>query len=145
MSAQSTATIEPQTIRTDTAAPLRVSYEEYKNWTHEGGLTEGVDGEVICHMSAKVERQYLVELLNEVLGPFVRLFKLGKVRIAPFTIRVLAGGDAREPDLFFLAAAHLDRLTPTELNGPADLAIEVISDDSVARDRDDKFYEYQQG
>jgi Uma2 family endonuclease len=29
------------------------------------------------------------------------------------------------------------------LNGPADLVIEVVSDDSVARDRADKFYEYQ--
>jgi len=29
------------------------------------------------------------------------------------------------------------------VNGPADLVVEVISDDSVSRDRADKFYEYQ--
>jgi Uma2 family endonuclease len=79
------------------------------------------------------------------LGLFVQLRNLGLVRVAPFTMRAVAGGNAREPDLFFLAAEHFDRLTPTELNGPADLAIEVISDESVARDRDDKFYEYQHG
>lgn len=31
------------------------------------------------------------------------------------------------------------------LNGPADLIIEIISTESVARDRSDKFYEYQSG
>jgi Uma2 family endonuclease len=36
-------------------------------------------------------------------------------------------------------------LTDKRLDGPADLAIEVISDESVARDRSDKFYEYQEG
>ena len=29
------------------------------------------------------------------------------------------------------------------LSGPADLVVEVVSDESVARDRTDKFYEYQ--
>jgi Uma2 family endonuclease len=51
----------------------------------------------------------------------------------------------REPDLVFIAAENLGRLTDKRLNGPADLAIEVLSDESVGRDRDDKFYEYQDG
>lgn len=34
-------------------------------------------------------------------------------------------------------------MTPERLEGPADLVIELISDRSLARDRDDKFYEYQ--
>jgi Uma2 family endonuclease len=60
-------------------------------------------------------------------------------------MRAIEGGNAREPDLFFVAAESLGRLTDTELNGPAELAIEVISTDSVLRDREDKFYEYQAG
>lgn len=137
--------IETQTAPATVRPPLRMSYDEYKNTTFEGGLTEWIDGEVIFFMPPKDQHQNLVEFLIELLGPFVRLFKLGKVRVAPFTMRVLADGPAREPDLFFLAAEHLDRLTETELNGPADLAIEIISDESVGRDRGDKFYEYQEG
>jgi Uma2 family endonuclease len=38
---------------------------------------------------------------------------------------------------------HLDRLTSDQLDGPADLVVEVISDESVSRDRGEKFYEYQ--
>jgi Uma2 family endonuclease len=125
--------------------PVRMSYDEYKNTTFEGGLTEWVDGEVIFFMPPKDQHQNVVEFLDRMLGLFVQLLKLGKLRVAPFSMRALIDGPAREPDLFFLAANHLDRLTETELNGPADLAIEIISDESVGRDRGDKFYEYQEG
>ena len=33
--------------------------------------------------------------------------------------------------------------SPTRLVGPADLVIEIVSDSSAARDRVDKFYEYE--
>src|SRR4051794_9290485 len=133
MSLQTTTAAEPQ------PAPLRMSYEEYRNWTHEGGLTEWIDGEVIFHVPPKDSHQRIVVFLDLLIGLFVQLFKLGKVRVAPFSMRVLEGGNAREPDLFFLASDHLQQLTEAELNGPADLVVEVISDDSVGRDRGDKF------
>jgi Uma2 family endonuclease len=58
-------------------------------------------------------------------------------------MRALPDGPGREPDLFFLAEEHRERLTGQELTRPADLVVEVISDDNVARDRDKTFYEYQ--
>ena len=51
----------------------------------------------------------------------------------------------RVPDLFFLRNEHLYRLTPTYLDGPADLVVEVVSPDSVRRDREQKFREYAVG
>jgi Uma2 family endonuclease len=42
-----------------------------------------------------------------------------------------------------VAQASLERLTKQYLNGPADLVVEVISPESVSRDRGDKFYEYE--
>lgn len=50
----------------------------------------------------------------------------------------------REPDLLFVATENLDRLQKNHLAGPADLAVEIISPESRARDRDEKFYEYEQ-
>ncbi len=50
----------------------------------------------------------------------------------------------REPDILFIAKEHLNRLTPTYLDGPADLVVEVISPESRARDRGDKYYEYEE-
>jgi Uma2 family endonuclease len=78
------------------------------------------------------------------LGLFVELFSLGMIRVAPFTMRAKPNGPGREPDLFFLASPHMSRLTRKELVGPADLVIEIISEESIARDRVDKFYEYQE-
>jgi len=51
----------------------------------------------------------------------------------------------REPDLLFVAREHLDRLQETHLEGPADLAVEIVSPESARRDRVEKFYEYQAG
>lgn len=135
------------TVETPPAAAsrLRMSYEEWLDWDHEGGLSEWVDGEVIQHMPTKGEHQRVVDFLNRLLGLFVRLLHLGMVRSAPFAIRALPDGPGREPDLFFLAAEHMNQLTRDELKGPADLVIEVISNDSVTRDRDEKFAEYQAG
>jgi Uma2 family endonuclease len=123
-----------------------MSYEEYRQWDEfEEALTEWVDGEVILHMPPLDRHQRALEFLERLLDLFVQLFRLGLVRVAPFSMRVTPEGAAREPDIFFLGSDHLDRLTEHELNGPADLAVEIISEDSVVRDRDVTFYEYQDG
>ncbi|NJK81198.1 MAG: Uma2 family endonuclease [Chloroflexaceae bacterium] len=144
------AATEPITTPAPTASaaqpsPLRMSYEAYLAWEHEGGLAEWVDGEVILHMSASIVHQRVVDFLNRVLGLFVSITGAGVVLSAPAAMRAIPGGNAREPDLFFLATEHLTRLTESALEGPADLVVEVISDDSVMRDRDTKFHEYERG
>jgi Uma2 family endonuclease len=120
-----------------------MSYEEYLAWVHEDRLAEWVNGEVIIHMPPKQPHQIIVAFLVQLLGLFCQLFQLGRLLPAPFEMRALPEGPAREPDLLFVAREHLHRLTEARLSGPADLVVEVVSDDSVARDRADKFYEYQ--
>jgi Uma2 family endonuclease len=122
---------------------LWMSYEEYLAWSGEDVHAEWVNGEVIVQMPPKQPHQIVVAFLLQVMGLFVQLFRSGRLLPAPFEMRAVAGGPSREPDLLFVAQEHLDRLTPERLNGPADLVVEVVSDDSVARDRADKFYEYQ--
>jgi Uma2 family endonuclease len=39
--------------------------------------------------------------------------------------------------------AHADRLRHTHLDGPADLGVEIVSPDSIERDRGEKFVEYE--
>lgn len=59
-------------------------------------------------------------------------------------MRATPGGSAREPDVFFVANDHLHLMRETFLEDPADLMIEVVVTDSVARDRVEKFDEYQE-
>ncbi|MBM3226962.1 MAG: Uma2 family endonuclease [Candidatus Tectomicrobia bacterium] len=120
-----------------------MTYEEYLAWADEDGHTEWVNGAVIIHMPPKHAHQVTVAFLLHLLRQFIELFQLGQLLPAPFEMRAVAGGPAREPDLLFVAQAHLSRLSEARLSGPADLVVEVVSDDSVARDRADKFDEYQ--
>lgn len=124
---------------------LKMSYEEFLQWADEDVHAEwdASRGEVIIHMPPKEIHQITLGFLYELLSLFVRLFSLGKVMVAPFEMKVSAAGSAREPDIFFVANENLERLTEDRLVGPADLIVELVSDDSVQRDRNRKFQEYR--
>ena len=62
----------------------------------------------------------------------------------PFEMRLPRQRASREPDLIFVRHPLENRLEAKRLEGPADLVVELISDDSVTRDRRDKFNEYQE-
>lgn len=130
-------------LSSGSAAPLRMTYEQYLDWEPEGGLAEWVDGEVIIHDMPTREHQRILVFLDRLLGLFVRIFDLGEVLVAPYKMRAVSDGPVREPDLLFVSAPNESRQTSKYLRGPADLAVEIISDDSVIRDREKKFNEYQ--
>jgi Uma2 family endonuclease len=123
----------------DTTAMM---YEEFLAWADEDTLAEWVDGEVIMTSPASARHQSMASFLNHVLELFVQSRGLGIVFSVPFQMKLENG---REPDLLFVKREHLDCLKPTYLEGPADLVVEIISPESVGRDRGEKFYEYAQG
>lgn len=135
----------PQRIRMlpDREQVFRMSYEEFVTQIDESAHAEWVNGEAIVFMSPKERHQALANFLEVLITLFVDFFELGIVRDAPYEMRVDPAGPAREPDLLFIAHDHLDRVTENGLAGPADLVIEIISEESFKRDRDDKFYEYE--
>lgn len=118
-----------------------MTYEEFLDWLDEDTLAEWVDGKVVMASPAKLKHQNIVNYLISIMGAYTRLHNLGQVTDGPFQMRLASSG--REPDVLFVATAHLDRLKETYLDGPADLVVEVVSPESGARDRGDKFYEYR--
>ena len=122
---------------------LRMSYEQYLRWADEDVHAEWVDGEVIVFMPPKTRHQEIVSFLNSLLNFYARFFQLGSVFTAPFEMRLSPAGPSREPDILFVARHNLTRLTAERLEGPADLVVEVVSEDSLRRDREQKFAEYQ--
>ncbi len=134
------AAIVPETKLTR----LKMGYQEFLQWANEDTHAEWVEGEVIIHTPPKNIHQAALGFLHRLLGLFVDMFNLGKVRIAPFEMKLKPGGSSREPDILFIARENLERLTEDKLVGPADLVVEIISKDSVQRDRDDKFREYSE-
>ena len=121
--------------------PVHMSYEEFLDWADEDTLAEWVEGEVIMTSPASEPHQNLVGFLSSVLRTFVEQHELGQLLVAPFQMKLETSG--REPDLLFIGSDRLDRVHRTYLDGPADLAIEIVSPESAGRDRGEKYYEYE--
>lgn len=122
--------------------PPYITYEEFLDWADEDTLAEWVDGAIVLTSPASLRHQDIVNFLMSILSTFAQVHSLGKVVDAPFQMKLARSG--REPDVMFVAQAHLDRLKQTYLDGPADLVVEVVSPESAGRDRGDKFYEYRE-
>lgn len=79
--------------------------------------------------------------LMMVLKGFTRRNKLGTVRGPEFQMRF--HGKRFEPDVLFVKAAHAGRLKKAHLDGPADMAMEIVSPESVERDTEFKKEHYE--
>jgi Uma2 family endonuclease len=121
---------------------LCMSYEEFLA-RYTDVHAEWVNGEVIVFMPPGTRHQSIAWFLSTLLGIFVRRFRLGIVLFAPYEMRLVEQGSAREPDIVYVTNEHAARLTGNRLLGPADLVIEITSPESITRDRVEKFDESQ--
>jgi Uma2 family endonuclease len=120
--------------------PAKMTYEEFMEWHPGYGLAEWVDGEGLVMAPPATNHQLIAGFVYRCLSYYVESRSLGVVFYAPVQMRLPRSG--REPDVLFVATEHAARIEGRYINGPADLAIEVVSPDSRKRDRIDKFREY---
>ncbi len=120
-----------------------MTFEEFLAWAPENALAEWVDGKVLILPPASADHQRLLGFLLSLVAMFVEVRELGEILMAPFLMRLGFRPSGREPDLLYVANEHLNRIQPLFLDGPADLVVEVLSDESDARDRGAKFIEYE--
>jgi Uma2 family endonuclease len=119
----------------------KITYKEFLDWADEDTHAEWVNGDVFIFEPVSNFHQNVIEFLFVQMNLFVGLLDLGKVRVLPFQMRLENSG--REPDIMFIYHEQLGRLTEDYLDGPADLVVEVVSPDTVRRDREEKFREYR--
>jgi Uma2 family endonuclease len=103
-------------------------------------LVEFCEGKVELLPMPSQRHQEIVGLLYMLLFSFVTTYRLGKVLIAPFKIR-LWSGKIREPDIMFMFSTHSHKRLEQYWQG-ADLVIEVVSPDDPERDTVIKKDEY---
>lgn len=125
------------------AAPM--TYQQFLDWIDEDAHVEWVDGWVVPMSPINGPHDELVTFLRTLLELFREAHHVGKLRGEPFQMKTGPDLPGRAPDLLFVVNEHLGRLHHTYLEGPADIAVEVISPDSVYRDREEKYREYEQG
>ena len=137
--------LERQADVTDQVPARKMTYEEFLDWADEDTYAEWVDGEVELMSPASAEHQDLAVFLTRLLAEYAEEHDAGKVLPAPFQMRLDAVRRGREPDLLFITKQTLPILRRNFLDGPADLAIEIVSPESALRDRGAKYAEYEAG
>ncbi|HIE12604.1 MAG TPA: Uma2 family endonuclease [Desulfotomaculum sp.] len=126
------------------APPGRMSFEEFLAWCDEDTWAEWVDGEVVVLTPANMRHQDIGLFLAALISEFAVSYKLGKVVVAPFLVRLpepLSRG--REPDILYITNERISILKETYCDGAPDLIVEVTSPESFARDRGEKYVEYE--
>lgn len=137
----------------------RKKYEEMH--AGEFDFIEFIDGEIIVRVvpdgavvpegvtvlskdgmsDTAASHQQVCLMLSIYLGAFIVANKLG--RFFPSPMDLVLEGKIYQPDAFFVASKNAEAIEETKVAGKADLAIEVLSKNSVRRDRIVKLRAYQ--
>lgn len=125
-------------------APPKMTYEEFLDWADEDTRAEWVNGEVIYMSPVSNLHQDIGLFLLNCISFYVQEQGSGVVRYESFQMKSGPDLPGREPDILFISNEKMALLQNSYLKGPADLAVEIISSESIRRDSIDKFAEYQQ-
>jgi Uma2 family endonuclease len=122
-----------------------VSLEDYMaNYAAE--FCEWIEGVVIKMSPVTGLHDEIVYFLRQLLQAYLELRPIGKVRSQPFVMRLPAFPKRRrEPDVIVVLDTNRHELRETYMDGPADIVIEVVSEESIERDYGEKFHEYEKG
>jgi len=140
-----TRKIEP-TFLPAGALPLpRMTYRQFLQHPWENPHVEWVEGVTVMMAPISDEHDDVAGLLYAVRRAYVEAHALGIVKHEPYQMKTGPHLPGRSPDILFVAKKNLTRRKKTHVEGPADVAVEVISPGSRGVDRGDKFYEYEKG
>lgn len=123
----------------------KITYEEFLQ-KYMDVHAEWIGGEVITLMTASDKHQDISDWLTAILRLFIETYNLGGwLRSAPFNMQLPSLDRGREPDILFVTKKRRHIVQSSHLSEAADLAIEIVSPESVGRDRGEKFVEYEAG
>jgi Uma2 family endonuclease len=137
------ASATPVRVQTQEKREGYTPFEEWLNSTPDNRITEWVNGEVIEMSPVSDRHEDVVGWLYTILRVFLESTEIGRVRANPYPLKLTQTPRGREPDLMFIAMEHYDRMLPTFVLGPADAVWEIVSPESIGRDRGEKFVEYE--
>ena len=118
------------------------TYDDFCALVTEDQKADLIDGVIYMASPENVDANKLFLWLVTVINLYVRQKKLGQVFGSRVACR-LDDNNAPEPDILFVSAEHEDRIRPGGVEGPPDLALEIVSPESVDRDYDTKRRQYQ--
>lgn len=124
----------------------KLTEREFFEWCRgfECLRAEWVDGETITMPFVTPKHSQMRLFLGTLLSMFVEREDLGEIHGPSFACFLAQGRRViRVPDILFVAKANVDRFDPDFLNGAPDLAVEIVSRESISRDYRDKYLDYE--
>jgi Uma2 family endonuclease len=118
------------------------TFEDFCFLVREDQKADLIDGVIYMASPDNTEANQLSMWLIRLIGDFVEEKDLGEVFASRVAFR-LDDANAPEPDIAFVSQAHRNRIRRGHVEGPPDLAIEIVSPDSVDRDYEKKRALYQ--
>jgi Uma2 family endonuclease len=120
----------------------RLTFEDFCYLVREDQKADLIDGVIYMASPENTDANDLFGWLFAVIFIFAEERKLGRIFGSRVACR-LDDQNAPEPDILFVRHEHDDRVQRGGVEGVPDLAIEIVSPESVERDYEDKRKKYQ--
>lgn len=121
-----------------------VPYEHYLAGNY-GRHAEWIYGVVIAMSPVSIAHDLLGRFLATIFSVYLELTSGGLVLQDPVVMKTGPDLPGRQPDIQVLLPERLSQVEQNQVRGAANLVVEIVSPDSVQRDRGEKFQEYEQG
>ena len=135
-----TAIVEPEQVILPKGT---YTYEDYLNLPNDGKRYEIIEGVLYVANAPSFQHQHTVHQLDRQIGNFVSEHGLGYVIPAPFEVHLSAISRPVQPDITFIRTERISAHALQIFEGAPDLVVEVLSPESIRRDRVIKFTAYE--
>ena len=119
------------------------TFEDFCAIIREDQKADLIDGVIYMASPENTDSNQLFLWLASIMNIYTRRKKLGKIFGSRVALR-LDEEHGPEPDIAFVRTEHLDRVKRGHVAGAADLAVEIVSPESVERDYERKQELYQE-
>jgi Uma2 family endonuclease len=118
----------------DTFLPGKLGYEDFWSLPDDGNRYEIIDGKLYVTPAPAMRHQIVVNRLHYLLSRHLEGKGLGFAFAAPTAV-ILGPHRQVQPDLLFISRERTKLVTPKEVDGAPDLAVEIVSPSSKKTDR----------
>lgn len=118
------------------------TFDEYCALIKEHEKADLIDGVIYMASPENTDANEIVGWLYRVIQIYAEMKQLGRTFFSRVACK-LDDTNAPEPDIAFVARRHAHRIRRGRVHGPPDLAVEVVSPDSVERDYGKKRTQYE--
>jgi Uma2 family endonuclease len=121
----------------------KYTFDEFCFLVKDGQKADLIDGVIYMASPDNSEHDELIVWLMRLLGDFVDVFDLGRISGSRRAYR-LGDRNSPEPDISFVRKERLHLSRKGFFDGSPDLALEIVSQESVDRDYHQKRLQYEQ-